>query len=65
MIATQPKKRDKRRYVRLSYGKNHCICTPYEAQEIIADADEGTVYEVSEEWLTVDEFEALPDFKGY
>lgn len=54
--------RAKRRYVKLSLGRTHCITHPAEAAGmLIEDADLIS----TDVWLTQAEFEALPEFQGF
>lgn len=62
MAEERDKKRDKHRYVRLSFDGSSCICEPREAT---AMQEEDARLEASEVWLTRAEFEALPDFAGF
>ena len=45
------------------------ICTPPEATSFMIDAeafkDNGDEYEVTDIWLTEDQFEGLPEFEGF
>lgn len=62
MTEARTKKRDKQRYVKLTFDGSSCICEPNEAEQMMKDDPELTASEV---WMTVAEFEALPDFPGY
>lgn len=62
MNEPRTKKRDKQRYVKLTFDGSSCICEPHEAEQMVKD-DPSLM--PSEVWMTVAEFEALPDFQGY
>lgn len=58
------KKSDKRRYARLGYDGMQVTMDLSEAEDWISDAKEGT-YTLEEAWLTIKQFEALPEFGGF
>jgi len=58
------KKRDKRRFARLGFDGMLVTMELSEAEDWISDAPEGT-YTLAEAWLTVKQFEDLPEFAGF
>jgi hypothetical protein len=56
------KKRDKRRYLKLTHDGTSCICEPHEGEQMVKDDPSLAVSEV---WMTAAQFEALPEFQGY
>lgn len=58
------KKRDKRRYVKLCLGNQCVTMEPSEAEDWLNDGEDQT-YEMSETWLTVKQYEDLPEFEGF
>lgn len=64
MAAEKRAKTDKRRYValRLRGSGPKCIADPVEARAMMFDDADLTGEDV---WMTVAEFEALPDFGGF
>jgi hypothetical protein len=54
--------RAKRRYVKLTMDGTSCIVEPSEAESMMKD-DPSLV--ASDVWMTVAQFESLPDFPGY
>ena len=56
--------RAKRRYVKLRLGTTgpSCIVVPAEAEAMLRDDADLTASDV---WMTVAEFEALPEFEGF
>lgn len=57
-------RRDKHRYKRVSYDGASYICKPDEVEDLI-DSDGATTYEISDVWMTDDEYEQLPEFEGF
>lgn len=54
--------RAKRRYVKLAMDGANCVVEPHEAEGMMKD-DPSLV--ASDVWMTVAQFESLPDFQGY
>ena len=40
MTEARTRKRDKQRYVKLSFDGSHCICEPHEAEQMMKDDPE-------------------------
>lgn len=55
---------DKRRFARLKLDGKAVTMPPGEAYDWISDAPD-TTYELSEAWLTTEEFEQIPEFEGF
>jgi catalase len=64
LAAEKAAARDKRRFVklRLKGEKSSCIASPREAQGMLADDPDLTGEDV---WMTIEEFEKLPEFAGW
>lgn len=64
LVAEKRAKTDKRRYVALQLrgAGPKCIADPVEARAMMFDDTDLTGTDV---WMTVAEFEALPDFGGF
>ena len=62
-----PSKCDKHRYKRVSYDGSSFICLPEELAGMLeAHSEDGDVkYEVSDVWMTDEEYERLPEFEGF
>lgn len=58
------KKRDKRRFVKLTTDGSHCIVHTDELESILAGEELETI-EQSDVWMTEAEWEALPEFQGW
>lgn len=54
--------RDKKRYVKITYDGAPCICEPRDVDDMLDGCDGATIEDV---WMTVDEYEALPEFQGW
>lgn len=55
-------KRDKKRYLKIKAEGSSCTVEPSELDSMTEDL-EG--FEVEEVWMTVAEYEALPEFAGW
>jgi hypothetical protein len=61
-----PKFQDKRRYVRLEYGGSVCIVEPDDVESMTEDHDpDDEPIKVSDVWMTLHEYENLPEFEGF
>lgn len=60
-------RRDKHRYKRVSYDGSSFICKPDEVEELtrLDGCDDDMQYQVSDIWMTDDEYERLPEFEGF
>ena len=54
--------RAQRRYVKLTMDGTSCVVEPHEAKDMMKD---DPILVASDVWMTVSQFEALPDFQGY
>lgn len=54
--------RDKKRYVKITWDGQSCICEPRDAVEMASGSDGAVLTDV---WMTPDEWEALPEFAGW
>ena len=53
------------RFVRISFDGSHCLLTPNEAKAYLEDCEDPNVYEVSDVFITQDQFENLAEFTGF
>jgi hypothetical protein len=65
--ADEPSKRQKVRFVKITYDKSSVYVRPNEVDDMI---DRGTEYELegytlTDVWMSEAEFEALPEFAGW
>lgn len=65
MVNPDPKFQQKIRYKRVTYDDLSFICEPHEADGIIMESDEPSVYTITDVWMTPNEFEQLPEFQGF
>lgn len=54
-------KRDKIRFLKVTFDGTSCICEPREAADMMDDPE----YTVSEVWMTQAQYDALPEFQGW
>lgn len=60
----QPSKRQKVRFVKITYDKQSCVVRPNE----VADMTDGMAskdHTLTDVWMSEAEFEALPEFAGW
>ena len=58
-------KHHKERFVCISHDGTPCVMEPHEAEEMLREAELAHEYEVSDVWLTRDQFEKLAEFEGW
>jgi len=54
--------RDKRRFVKITYDGQSCVCEPREVGDMTDGCDGAVLTDV---WMTTAEWEALPEFAGW
>ncbi len=61
--ADEPSKRQKIRFVKITYDKSSCVVRPNEVPAMTEDGIEG--HTLTDVWMSEAEFEALPEFQGW
>lgn len=61
--ADTPSKRQKKRFVKITFDGASCICRPEEVKDMLDDSLTG--HAISDTWMTEDEYEAMPEFQGW
>lgn len=61
-LAGGGRRRQKKRFLKLTVDGTSCICEPDEAADMM---DDPTQYTVSEVWMTQKQYDKLPEFEGW
>lgn len=56
---------DKKRFVKLTYGRESCVCLPDEAEYMLDGEEDPSQFRREDVWMTEAEYEALPEFGGW